>query len=73
MAEAPRLTASPSAAGSTLVEYLPERSPSRRVKDTSGAETAGWLVRLDTGDSSEAEFARWVQAYACNLAGIRAP
>jgi hypothetical protein len=67
------MTASPSAAGSTLVEYSPERSPTRRVKDTSGAETAGRLVRLDTGDSSEAEFARWVQAYACNLAGTPCP
>jgi hypothetical protein len=67
------MTASPSAAGSTLVEYLPERSPTRRVKDTPGAETASRLVRLDTGYSTKAEFARWVQAYMCNLAGTPDP
>ena len=46
-------------------------SAAKRVKLSPLAANASRLVRLDTGSSDEAVFARWVQAYTCGLG--RAP
>ena len=46
-------------------------SAAKRVKLSPLAANASRLVRLDTGSSNEAVFARWVQAYTCGLG--RAP
>src|SRR5262249_10072970 len=46
-------------------------SAAKRGKARPLAANASRLVRLDTGSSSDAEFARWVQAYTCGLG--RAP
>src|ERR1039457_895691 len=40
----------------------------KRAKLSPLARNAKRLVRFETGRSSEAEFARWVHAYACGLA-----
>ncbi len=43
-------------------------SAANRPKASPLAANASRLVRLDTGSSSDAEFARWAHAYTCGLA-----
>ena len=43
-------------------------SAANRVKESPAAASASRLVRLETGSSSEAEFARWAVAYTCGRA-----
>src|SRR5580693_2606263 len=43
-------------------------SAANRPKASPVAANASRLVRLDTGSSRDAEFARWVHAYTCGLA-----
>ena len=43
-------------------------SSAKRGKDSPLAANASRLVRLETGSSSEAEFARWAVAYTCGRA-----
>ena len=43
----------------------------KRVKLSPLARNASRLVRLDTGNNSEAVLARWVQAYTCGLGRSR--
>src|ERR1019366_5471858 len=42
-------------------------SSAKRVKDSPLAWNASRLVRLETGNSSDALLARWVHAYTCGL------